>query len=197
MLDKRTWCPCLSWVLPWHVVVPTRPTLPPPQCKGLGSLAHLEYFPQGWWFQQGWHHHHIQGYVFPINLRAGLPLAKSLPVTAIEPSGNSGRGGLGYKLPYIGIDRYGFSLSSPFIPMWEERRRKLTWDPPPPYPTPLQATLQAQVPSVTPHLLSQGQKHSPRTFPFSKRLQGENCNKSSTLPPSWDFKVLFYSMMNQ
>lgn len=42
------------------------------------------------------------GLSFPTNPRAGPPLAKSLPVTAIEPSGEAQeRGGLGYKQPYI------------------------------------------------------------------------------------------------
>lgn len=65
-------------------------------------LGYWKYFPHWWWCQQGWHHHHIQGYVFPTEPRAGLPLAKSLPMTAIESSREAQEGsGLGSKLPCI------------------------------------------------------------------------------------------------
>lgn len=75
---------------------------------------------------------------------------------------------LGYKLPYIGIDRYGFSL----VRGWEGRNLHKTL--PSPTPTTRRSGYSAGTgpQDDTPSSPSQGQE-AQSYFSFSKRLQGK------------------------
>lgn len=104
-------------------------------------------------------------------------------MTAIEPSGNSGRGGLGYKLPYIGIDRYGFSLSSPFIPMWEEEEAYIR---PSPHPTPHPSRLlcRHRSPVWHPNFSARGRSTVFALSPSLRDCRGKTAIKAQpSLPP--------------
>lgn len=131
----------------------------------------------------------FRAFFFPTNPRAGPPLAKSLPVTAIEPSGEAQeRGGLGYKQPYI----MEADMASHYLPLPHVRGIKGDTQKDTPLPQtylPDFIGTDPQVKSMTPQFLSLSLnleavtargRSTFLTFPSSKRLQGENCNKSST-----------------